>query len=43
MITETTLREAETVELINNIPEYHSQKKIRPSLAEEIIDQIAVW
>jgi Ca2+-dependent lipid-binding protein len=42
MITEAALRQAETVEVINNILEYYWQMKIRPELAEEIIESITV-
>jgi len=40
MIPEACVREAETIEVINNVLELRHQKQIRPELAEEIIQSI---
>ncbi|MCC7476767.1 MAG: helix-turn-helix transcriptional regulator [Pirellulales bacterium] len=41
MIPEAKLREAETIEIINNILEFRHQQQLRPELAEEIISLIS--
>jgi hypothetical protein len=42
MITEERVREAETIEVINNVLEFRHQKKIKPELAEEIIQSLCI-
>ena len=40
MIPEAALREAETIEVINNVLEMQHQKRLKPELAEEIMRSI---